>query len=865
MSVNLPEAERNGGRAMVDAIETLLRAKPRQTLAGHLADSLAVFRRLWELDGAVLQRRVVELGFDPDLFACLAPLAVYTHDLGKALDRWQQYLDTGRGQISHAVFSALMLRDILAGNEGGGTGRLPKVDPLLNDEATAMLLAVLAHHQMLHDGAFQGEQMQAAGTKPYPAGMVNSLLGKFPAALGPLHGQSMNTSRCNRPSAGSGTSTAFPLSLRPLQASQYTGSQAAALVEQLRRRVAGLPPERLLPFKALYTLLLALVRLCDNEASRHYHRWIKGAGRAEVIAGPLVGVDARYRFLHNAAESFAGFRQSPAGRSPNPLQQRLSRGGRPYVILQAGCGTGKTAAALHFADSLVREGKINRVIFTLPTQFTTSSMYWDFSEKYGLARQDTGIYHSEVEAVLRAVEQEQEDEGWLAEEKFANAFFNKPVNVCTVDHLLYSLLHCYRYADRAFGHIMTAAVIFDEIHYYDSFTLRKIGQCLEILRGLKVPHLIMSATIPRAMVDYLVQEGRLDGVDYLFIRQEENPGDKEDEPYVIKKAAGSMTGPGNRVSVELLDLLEQHLNLRQMVVVNQVERAKAVARTIRERLPWVNVICYHSEFTRQHRSAKEKIIRALFKPVHDRSVEEKKLIHDWGLADTGEVILVSTQVCELSLDISADLMYSEIAPLDALVQRGGRLHRRGKRPERRACRCAACAGERLPDDHVYTLHLFPLDWRDTGVQMPYSGPGMDRDILKRSWELIGDIYSFTRAAGWVDRLYPRVPLLRDDEMLGMIREDAVFGRRPRERYGNEEDEQSSGSFRVRHSSHLTMTVVPAGMLPAVVADPVALLQKHGVRVGRNKVLHRRDAWEVWDDQGINVLHLPYDRETGFVF
>ena len=74
-----------------------------------------------------------------------------------------------------------------------------------------------------------------------------------------------------------------------------------------------------------------------------------------------------------------------------------------------------------------------------------------------------------------------------------------------------------------------------------------------------------------------------------------------------------------------------------------------------------NLICYHSGFIGKHRVEKEKMIRSLFK-------------------GSDSCVLVSTQVSELSLDISADVMYSEIAPIDSIVQRGGRLNRKGISP-----------------------------------------------------------------------------------------------------------------------------------------------------------------------------------------
>jgi CRISPR/Cas system-associated endonuclease/helicase Cas3 len=59
-------------------------------------------------------------------------------------------------------------------------------------------------------------------------------------------------------------------------------------------------------------------------------------------------------------------------------------------------------------------------------------------------------------------------------------------------------------------------------------------------------------------------------------------------------------------------------------------------------------------------------------------------------------ILVATQICELSLDISADMQLTDLAPIDALSQRGGRLHRNGTVPRPEKCGCKRC---RERDDH----------------------------------------------------------------------------------------------------------------------------------------------------------------------
>ncbi|MBO8138333.1 MAG: CRISPR-associated helicase Cas3' [Desulfotomaculum sp.] len=807
-----------------------LKAKPRQTLYGHMKDCLSVWQLFLRWHQPAWETAVTRLGYNPGLAINILTAAVYAHDLGKATIKWQQYLDTGQGRITHALFSMLMLKDIL--------------QPELQDkeESKAALLAVLAHHGMLYHGAFAGERANSLGKQDIPVSEVNKILQHLPG---------------------------FESVLTPLTADNCTGSQGAREINRLRRHVEEMDPEAKLRFKGLYTMFLSALQLCDNEASCQYQAVIDT--KPEQVLGPVLQQNTALRYVSRPEKAFSSFMQSSPGTSPNNLQLAVSGAEKPYIILQAGCGSGKTAAALHYASSLYRKGAINRVIITLPTRFTTNSMYWDFSQSYGLGTEHTGIFHGEMESVLFNTginEANKEKDRHISDLKFEHSFFNRPVNVCTVDHLLYSLLHCHKYADRAFGNLMSSAVIFDEIHFYDQYTLKKIGQCLQLLRQLNVPHMVMSATIPKSIVQYLKEEAQWDNVDYHFIRQQDNDEAVSHEPFTITKMTGPMIEDTN-VSKELLSLVQKNINLRQMVVVNQVERAKTVALELSRTLQGVNIICYHSEFTRQDRDEKERIIRTLFKPVAERTAGEIEMLLRKGYSNTSQVILVSTQVCEMSLNISADVMYSEIAPVDAVVQRGGRLHRRGKHWRAETCRCPRC--EELPADHHYQLYLFPLHWDDTKSHLPYRGEVNGKPLLQQSWNIIGEVYSFSKAVDWVDELYPEPPEMQDQEMMKFIIEDAVFGRRPRDRFGNDYGDTSSGSFKVRRSDTAAVTVVPASLLPEGSYDPVQLVKDCGVRVSLSKLYWKKENWAVKEVQHngekyiLNVLNLPYTWDVGFQY
>ncbi len=661
---------------------------------------------------------------------------------------------------------------------------------------TSALLAILSHHSQLHNNSYQDGKTVALGNIGFNREKLNEALQE----LG---------------------------NYRPLPFSSFSGADCANSVYSLINAVSNTKLNKL-KFKALFCFLHALLRLSDNEASARH----KGKGS----------------MIYNCYQVVDGFNQSSPATAPNEIQC-LVTGKDNWLILRAGCGVGKTGAALKFAMEQINARRADRVIFTLPTQFTTNSMYWDLESKYSIPKELAGIYHSEIEGVLKL---EADDEDYVQSEKYQNSFYNKPVTVSTVDHLLYSLLHCYKYADRAFGNIFTSVVVFDEVHYYDHFTLNKIGQCLDLMRELHIPHMIMTATMPQVVLDRLQRQAK---GGYAVITQKETvPA----IPYTVIKAQRPIADAMGKAAKELRHLIRKNLGYKQMVVVNRVELAKDLARTIKSKFPNANVICYHSQFCRQHRTEKERLIKILFSAKDSRTDEQRKLINSWNLKDTEDVILVSTQVCELSLDISADIMYSQIAPVDSIIQRGGRLHRNGVSPSRSNCDCQRCRGRQyLKDKHHYALHLFPLDWDDEDSFFPYGLP-MQRQWVLASWEAIQGDYSFGRAQEWVDSVFTEPPLLYDSDMKSMILEDVVFGRTPAERYGDEDAELSSGSFKVRDVQQATVTVIPACFENISKTDEKEAYSNLGVRVALWLFCkYGRKRGELW------FLELPYSREFGF--
>ena len=487
------------------------------------------------------------------------------------------------------------------------------------------------------------------------------------------------------------------------------------------------------------------------------------------------------------------------------MQREIVASDSDRLILNAGCGEGKTAAALLFGQKWLQADRIERIILTLPTKFTANNLYRDLGpEGYDIPEELVGIVHGDSREFLTQLTKteeensEQEDtNGNIMAQLFENNFYAKPVTISTVDHLLMSLYHGYKYADRAFFNVASALVVFDEVHYYEGRTMEAIAEAMRRLTQLKIPHLVMTATMPTAMRKCFNELNR--GQPYPFQPAPAVISDTAEPkaPFEITRLHETPLDEENIIASELLDLVEQNRDKRQIIFVNQVNRAKQVYRALKEQAICDNLICYHSGFISRDRVKKEKIIRSLFKDSNKRKDDELKILEEYDFRNSDACVLVSTQVSELSLDISANVMYSEIAPIDSIVQRGGRLNRKGETPI---------------DEQGYTCRLYLMPaYEDEGACLPY-----EPDILQKSWEAIGDRYTFQDACAWVDVVYQECQPLMHNELSRAIHTDLVFGKRPQDNYAGETEEE--GRVVIREQRYQTYDVVPLEFAELVVEN-----------------------------------------------
>ena len=221
--------------------------------------------------------------------------------------------------------------------------------------------------------------------------------------------------------------------------------------------------------------------------------------------------------------------------------------------------------------------------------------------------------------------------------------WSTPIVACTVDAVL-GIVQNNRRGLFAWPALAQSAFVFDEIHAYDD---RLFGALLRFLRDLPgLPSLLMTASLPKAREDalrMLLKEYR--GIDLIPIA---GPTELEELPR-YKKATLENNDP--------LPLVRETLENGGKVlwVCNTVKRVMDAA----DRTSDCNPLIYHSRFKYEDRVQRHKAVIDAFK-------------------EKGAALAICSQVAEMSLDLSADLLVTDLATVPALIQRLGRLNRRAK-------------------------------------------------------------------------------------------------------------------------------------------------------------------------------------------
>jgi len=336
-----------------------------------------------------------------------------------------------------------------------------------------------------------------------------------------------------------------------------------------------------------------------------------------------------------------------------------------YVALaEAGCGSGKSLAAYLWAqrwfEQLSQEGRTNfRMFFCLPTTGTTTEHFKDYALESGIP---ASLSHSRASVDLQTMtqtttqEEAESDDATKAAQQALNAerdkiealsLWSTPLVVTTADTVLGMMANSRRgiYSIPA---IMQSVIVFDEIHAFDEYLF---GHLLVFLKNFPcLPVLLMTASLP---------EDRRKAIEDIRKDLERIPGPEEREnlPRYLIEYPVKQKIAWQRVE-QCINQLDEHNQGKVLWVCNRVDWANHLYRYARKKFPHIPTHVYHS--------------RLRYK---DRSIRHRQVID--GFKEKNQpAILIATQVAEMSLDLSADLLISDIAPIPALIQRMGRLNRR---------------------------------------------------------------------------------------------------------------------------------------------------------------------------------------------
>lgn len=304
---------------------------------------------------------------------------------------------------------------------------------------------------------------------------------------------------------------------------------------------------------------------------------------------------------------------------------------RIHTLVTAPTGAGKT-------DFLIRRCK-SRVFYTLPFQASINAMYERINEDLKETNADVRLLHAASSIKL---------ENGKIEETILQRHIGASVKVLT-PHQMASLAFATKGYEAMIADIKGCDIILDEIHTYSETMQAIVLKIVEILNNIGCRIHIGTATMPTVLYDRLINilGGKENVLEISLPDEVLNTFDR----HIIYKAS-SIDSLQNMI----VNAIEQKQKI--LLVCNQVKRSQKLYKDLSINYPNVPKMLVHSRFKRAKRSQLENDLRNFY----NKSSEA--------------CLVVSTQVVEVSLDISFDLMITECAPIDALIQRFGRINRK---------------------------------------------------------------------------------------------------------------------------------------------------------------------------------------------
>lgn len=418
-----------------------------------------------------------------------------------------------------------------------------------------------------------------------------------------------------------------------------------------------------------------------NHALPRAHAAIARAGLAPMAVAPFCGVGGLFDHV----------------RQPSPVQRLAEDGTLPdgpaLIVIEDMTGSGKTEAALTMAHRLMAAGRGAGLFVALPTMATANAMYDRLATAYRRlfqpsANPSLALAHGRAPLDERFAAALAPDDdavrvrtamggtaeahcaAWLGSQ--SRRALMAQVGVGTIDQALMAVLPV-RFATVRQQGLAEKVLIVDECHAFDPYMRREMIELLRFHAAMGGSAILLSATLTRRVRQALVDAFR------SGLGAEPAPLSSEAYPLVTLAGSGAVRedacapreGLARSVAVRrLADADAAFVDVTRAAAAgaavawirNSVDDVIETARALRAR--GVEALVFHARFAMVDRLAIERDVLARFGKD--------------GVAARRAAVLVASQVIEQSLDLDFDLLCSDLAPMDLLIQRAGRLWRHAR-------------------------------------------------------------------------------------------------------------------------------------------------------------------------------------------
>lgn len=388
----------------------------------------------------------------------------------------------------------------------------------------------------------------------------------------------------------------------------------------------------------------------------------------------------------------------PAIAIPSPLQKwaasvELTHGPQIH-LLEDVTGAGKTEAAVTLAHRLIATQCADGLFIGLPTMATANAMYGRIARTYSklfsgqaslaLAHGQRNLVEAFADSILPAGREEHDEAqldetattrctAWLADHN--KRALLAPAGVGTIDQALLAVLHSKHQSLRLLG-LFRKVLVVDEVHACDAYMLGVLRTLLEFHARSGGSAILLSATLPMGMKEVLVK---------AFAK-----GSRAVSPGVRAMGYPLVTSWNSSLPDALLErAISTRPDVRRTLKTRYVSDEAAVVSVIQDALAEAKCVCWmrntiadalaaYEVFKSRIPIEKLTLFHARF-ALRDRLEIEQQVQSWFGSAsipdDRAGRLLIATQVVEQSLDVDFDFVVTDLAPVDRVIQRAGRLQR----------------------------------------------------------------------------------------------------------------------------------------------------------------------------------------------